>query len=130
MRHLADIVKCLFYCHNLLRKAGDLMWVEFNNNPVGRKVGDCAVRAISKALNIGWEGAYIALTINGLQMGDLPNSDSVCGATLRQHGFGRTNIPDSCPDCFTVSDFAEQNPKGTFVLGTGGHVVAVIDGEW
>ena len=32
-----------------------MAYVEFNNNPVGRRIGDCAVRAISKALNIGWE---------------------------------------------------------------------------
>lgn len=47
------------------------MWIEFLNNPIGRRVGDCAVRAISKALNMGWEAAYIALVMNGLQMGDI-----------------------------------------------------------
>ena len=30
----------------------------FMNNPVGARVGDCAVRAISKALGISWEDAY------------------------------------------------------------------------
>lgn len=106
------------------------MWIEFQNNPVGRKVGDCAVRAISKALNMGWEAAYIALVINGLQMGDMPSSNSVIGATLRQHGFRRKNLPDDCPDCFTVADFAEENPKGVYVAGTGNHVVTIIDSDW
>lgn len=27
------------------------MWKQFNNNPVGRSVGDCAVRAASVALD-------------------------------------------------------------------------------
>lgn len=107
-----------------------MAYVEWNPNPVGRKVGDCAVRAIAKALNMGWEGAFIALTINGLQMGDLPNSDAVWGATLRQNGFRRENISNECPDCFTVADFADENPKGTYVIGTGGHVVTVIDGNY
>lgn len=106
------------------------MWKEFQNNPVGRRVGDCAVRAISKALNMGWEAAYIALVINGLQMGDMPSSDSVWGALLRQHGFKRTNIPDSCPACYYVEDFCRDNPKGTFVIGTGGHVVTAVDGDY
>ena len=47
------------------------MYIEFNNNPVGRKGGDCAVRAVSKALDVKWENAYLQLAINGLQMGDI-----------------------------------------------------------
>ena len=47
-----------------------MAWIEYNNNPVGRKVGDCSVRAVSKALDMGWEAAYIALAMNGLQMCD------------------------------------------------------------
>ena len=106
------------------------MWKEYLNNPVGRKVGDCAVRAISKALDMGWEAAYIALTINGLSMGDMPSSDSVWGATLRQHGFKRENIPNECPQCNSIEEFCEDHPIGTFVVGTGGHVVTVIDGDY
>ena len=106
------------------------MWVEFLNNPVGRKVGDCAVRAVSVALGMGWEAAYIALTINGLQMGDLPNSDSVSGALLRQHGFKRKAVPDTCPVCYTVRDFAEEHPEGIYVLYCGGHVVTCKNGDW
>lgn len=33
------------------------MYIYFNNNPSGRSVGDCAIRAISKALDIDWEDA-------------------------------------------------------------------------
>ena len=105
------------------------MYIEFNNNPIGVRVGDCAVRAISKALNMGWQAAYIALAINGLQMGDMPSSDAVWGATLRQHGFGRRAIPDTCPECYTAEDFCEDHPKGTYVLAFGGHVATVVDGD-
>lgn len=107
-----------------------MAYVQFNNNPVGRSVGDCAVRAVSKALDMGWEAAYIALTINGLQMGDLPNSDAVSGALLRQHGFYRKAIPDTCPMCYTVEDFCEEHRHGTYVLYCGGHVVTCQDGDW
>lgn len=105
------------------------MWIEWNPNPVARSVGDCAVRAIAKALNMGWEAAYIALVINGIQMGDLPNSDSVSGALLRMHGFKRKVIPDTCPACYTIEDFCEDHPHGgTYVLYCGGHVCTVQDG--
>lgn len=104
------------------------MFKEFNPNPVGRKVGDCAVRAISKALGMSWEEAFALLAANAYQMGDMPSSDSVWGATLRQHGFYRSAIPNSCPDCYTAADFARDHPRGTFVLGFGGHVATVKDG--
>ena len=62
------------------------MFKEYNPNPVGRRVGDCAVRAIAKALDTDWESAYLMLTANGFSMGDMPSSDSVWGATLRENG--------------------------------------------
>ena len=105
------------------------MYREYNPNPVGRRVGDCAVRAIAKALNIDWETAYLKNIINGFQMGDVPSSDSVWGATLRQNGFYRKSIPDTCPDCYTAKDFCEDHPQGVYVLGFGGHVATVRDGD-
>lgn len=104
------------------------MWEQFNNNPAGRFVGDCVVRAVSVALGVDWETAYAMIAANGYQMGDMPSSDSVWGSVLRQHGFYRSAIPNVCPDCYTAADFAADNPKGTYVLGFGGHVATVKDG--
>lgn len=105
------------------------MWIHYNPNPTGRSVGDCSVRAVSKALDIDWETAYDMIAANGFGMGDMPSSDSVWGAVLRQHGFYRTSIPNTCPDCYTAEDFCRDNPRGTFVLGFGGHVATVEDGN-
>lgn len=104
-------------------------WIEFNNNPTGRRVGDCAVRAISVALDISWEMAYDLLTDAGYKMGDMPSSNSVWGAVLRQHGFYRSTISNECPMCYTAEDFAIENPTGIFVLVFGGHVATVKDGR-
>lgn len=104
------------------------MWHEYNPNPVGRSVGDCAIRAVSAALDIPWEDAFALVTTNAYAMGDMPSSNSVWGATLRQHGFYRKSIPNSCPDCYTFEDFARDNPHGVFVLGTGTHVATIRDG--
>ena len=38
-----------------------MMWIEYLNNPLGLRVGDCVIRAISKALNATWEEVYIDL---------------------------------------------------------------------
>ena len=105
------------------------MFIDYNPNPVGRRVGDCSVRAISKALGVDWETAYAMIASNGFAMGDMPSSNSVWGAVLRQNGFKKQAIPNSCPDCYTFADFARDNPRGTFVLGTGSHVATVVDGN-
>ena len=104
------------------------MWKYFNPNPCGRNVGDCSVRAIAKALEISWETAFVALCYNAMQMCDMPSSDSVWGSVLRQSGFVRKAIPNTCPDCYTAEDFCAEHPRGVFVLGFGGHVATVIDG--
>lgn len=107
------------------------MFREFNNNPTGRRVGDCAIRAVSLALNKDWENTYLLIALNGLQMGDMPSSNSVWGSVLRQAGFVRENLPNTCPDCYTVRDFCADHPHGgTFVLGTSGHVVTAKNGDW
>ena len=103
------------------------MYIEFANNPCGRRVGDCAVRAISKALDMTWEGAFITLALNGLQMCDMPSSDSVISATLRQRGFVRRPIPES--EGYTAEDFCREFMTGTYVLFFGGHVACVKDGD-
>lgn len=105
------------------------MWIKYNPNPTGRSVGDCAVRAIAKALDVDWETAFDILSENAYQMGDMPSADSVWGATLRQNGFYRTSIPNTCPDCYTADDFCVDHPNGTYVLGFGGHVATIKDGN-
>ena len=104
-------------------------WRKYNPNPVGRSVGDCAVRAVAAALGVDWETAYAMMARNGFLMGDMPSSNGVWGAVLRQNGFIRKTVPNTCPDCYTMAQFAEDHPEGVYVVGTGNHVAAVIDGE-
>lgn len=106
-----------------------MAYIFYNPNPISANVADCAVRAVAKALGISWEEAYIKLTINGLNMGDIIASDNVWGSVLRQNGFYKEVIPNTCPDCYTVDDFCRDNPTGIYVLGFGGHVATVVDGD-
>ena len=103
-------------------------WKRFQNNPAGRNVGDCSVRAVSVALGISWEDAYAEIAKAGFLMADMPSSNSVWGAVLRQHGFYRHAIPNTCPDCYTMEQFAEDHPEGIYVVGTGNHVATIRDG--
>lgn len=106
-----------------------MAYVLYNPNPSGRNVGDCSVRAVSKALDVDWEDAYARISSAGFLMSDMPSSDSVWGSVLRRNGFYREAIPNTCPDCYTADDFCREHPKGTFVLGFGGHVATVKDGD-
>lgn len=112
------------------QEGGPFMGVfqSFNPNPRAEKVGDCAVRAIAKALEIGWYQSYVELVNEGLTQCDMPSANNVWGAVLRRHGFQRAAIPAECPDCYTVGDFIRQHPEGTYVVALKNHVVTVVDG--
>ena len=105
------------------------MYIDFNPNSLGLITDDCAVRAVAKALDVSWDMAYMMLAMNGMKMGFLMNHNAVIASVLRSNGFRRATIPNTCPDCFTIKDFAELNPNGVFVLGTGSHVVTVDGGD-
>jgi hypothetical protein len=104
------------------------MYSHYNPNPKGNRVGDCVVRAVSKALNMSWEDAYIELTIQGYIMGDLLSSNSVWGAFLKGKGFSKDIVSEDCPDCYTLEDFAEEHSEGIYVIGTGSHAVCINNG--
>ena len=106
------------------------MYVYYNPNPVqtDRMVGDCSVRAVAKALDISWEEAFARLSVNAFLMGDIAGSDLVTGSVLRQEGFSREIIPNTCPDCYTVEYFCLDHPEGTYVIKSNEHMATVIDG--
>ena len=81
----------------------------FNPNPKGQRVGDCAVRAVAKALGKDWEDAYIGLCSEGLMYGDMPSANYVWGMYLRKYGLEQKMISSICPLCVSVSQFAEDD---------------------
>lgn len=104
------------------------MWEYYNPNPSGKKVGDCVVRAIAKVLDTTWEDAYTRLAVKAYAMSDMPSSDIVWGSLLRDNGYVRESIPNTCPDCYTAEDFCDDYPDGKYVLSFGGHVATVCNG--
>lgn len=106
------------------------MWRKYNPNPYGRNGSDCVYRAISKATGQTWEDTYWDLAYAGAALGDAPNANHVWAEYLKNKGFKRYIIPDSCPDCYTIAEFCEDNPTGLYVLGTGSHVVTAINGNY
>jgi len=107
-----------------------MAFIQFNPNPSKKLVGDCVIRAISKATDQSWEDTYVSIVLRGLEMHDMPSSNSVWGSYLYNRGFRRNVIPNTCPDCYTVSDFCNEHPRGLYLLATGTHVIAVENGNY
>lgn len=107
-----------------------MAFVLYNANPDRKLVIDCTVRAISKVTKQSWEASYIGLAVKGYELKNMPNANEVWGSYMKDLGFVRRYIPNTCPDCYSVREFCLDHPEGTFLLATGDHVVAVIDGDY
>ena len=107
-----------------------MAFVKINMNPKHDHVGDCVVRAIAMATKKSWTEVYTELALKGLQMYDMPSSNKVWGQYLKDNGFKMHTLPDTCPECYSVEDFSNEYFKGTYVLGTGSHAIAIIDGNY
>lgn len=106
------------------------LFVCVNPNPRGKSVGDCTVRAISIALNQPWKKTYLDICLKGLEMCDMPSANAIWSSYLRDKGFVRHIIPHELGLEYTVSDFAADNPKGTYILALDGHVVCVKNSKY
>lgn len=106
------------------------MYKYLNVNPVGRITDDCLVRAVATIMGISWEKAYMDLCNRGLLIYDMPNKDSVLSLYMKEKGFKREIVPNTCPSCYSVAEFCEDHPHGEYILLSGGHAVAVINGNY
>lgn len=105
-------------------------WIRCNVNPARKEVGDCVIRAIAVALNRPWTDIHDDLCALSGEEYDMPNSDAVWGKYLYMMGFEPFLLPQSCPRCTTVKQFCLYYPKGIYIIGTGSHAVAVVDGNY
>lgn len=105
-------------------------FILYNANPFRNNTIDCVVRAISLAEGKDWDSIYMELTLKGFELKAPFEVNYVWGAYLRARGYSREIIPNTCPDCYTVADFANDHPKGTYILVAHSHIVAVKDGNY
>lgn len=104
------------------------MWIRRNENPAYNRVGDCVIRSISTVLNQSWEETYVSLCVYGFMFCDMPSSNAIWALYLADKGFSRKVI-DAGNTTYTVEDFCKDHPSGSYLLGTGTHAVAAIDGN-
>lgn len=107
-----------------------MAYIYKNPNPAKNLVGDCVIRGIAILTEKPWEYVYMEIAIQGYDMYDMPSSNEVWGAYLKSEGFMKRIIPNNCPDCYTIKDFAKDHSHGKYLVATGSHVVAIIDGDY
>ena len=107
------------------------MWIYANPNPKGKQVPDCVIRAICIALNKPWLEVSDELYYQFARREySVTCDDNIWGQYLYSLGFEPFLMPSSCPKCVTIDEFTKYYPKGTYIIGTGKHAVAVINGNY
>lgn len=106
------------------------MWIRANPNPEKKEVPDCVIRAICIALNKPWLETSDELYSVARKDFSVTSDDNVWGHYLFNLGFEPFVLPSVCPKCTTINEFTKLYPKGIYIIGTGYHAVAVIDGNY
>ena len=107
-----------------------MAFIFYNENPDDLRVGDCVVRAIAKVEGMSWYDTYIDITSQGMEMSDMPDSNRVWMKYLKDIGYKLTLLPNDCPNCYSIKDFCTDYPEGRYLVATGSHIVAVINGNY
>ena len=107
-----------------------MSYVYYNANPARKSHGDCVIRALSKVMDLTWEQVAIDLSMMQVTFHEMQNNDHVWGTFLSLNGFEKGMLPYPCPNCITIKDFCKLYPYGKYVVATGEHVVAVVDGDY
>jgi len=76
---------------------------------------DCIIRAVTTVTNKDWREVYLGLEIE----------ECWCDYLLDRYF---TRYPN--PLCHTIRQFAEDHPKGKYVVSDGDYVVAIINGNY
>ncbi len=101
------------------------MYIHFNGNPCGKNIGDCVIRAISIVTGYDRHKVYAGLCLFGFPCTIWGNSNAVWADYLLYLGFRRYTVYGKQ----TVEDFSEVHQHGRYIIGTGSHAVAVVDGD-
>ena len=102
------------------------MFSFYNANPLGRRVNDCTVRAISRATGRSWDDIYRELSGFAQHLGVMPDNVFYIDAYLSEH-FKKVYYCKHCNQ-ITVGEFVERNPYGTFLITMSGHITCAEDG--
>lgn len=106
------------------------MYKPLNKNPVARRTTDCTIRALAKIFNTDWLTIFDEIAMEARRQYDMMDANNVWINWLYKQGFELYGILNTCPNCYTIRDFCIDHPTGSYIVGTGTHAVAVVNGDW
>lgn len=105
------------------------LWVPYNANPKGKRVGDCAIRACCKATDRTWNQVFDHLAGIAYYQKDVLSANTVWGQYLNENGYERHKLECNENRC-DVIDFCMSHSRGEYALGLDGHVLTAVDGRY
>ena len=100
-----------------------------NDKDLKDKYGDCVIRALTKVTDKTWLEVFDEVVPFAREHQCMPNSPICYEAYLKKNGFvysGISNIKGIKRP--KVESFAQEHPKGKYLLRVAHHVVALVDG--
>lgn len=101
-----------------------------NENPKGRRTGDCVIRAIARATGDSWEDTLMGLTIVGCEIKSEPAYKDCFDAYLQRKGWIKGKQPRK-PDGtkYTVGEWCREKRPKRMIVNVSNHLTCIIDGK-
>lgn len=101
------------------------MYCFYNANPLGRRVNDCTVRAISLATKEDWDKTYRELSEYAQKLATMPDDVIYIDGYLDRRF---QKIYEKSKNNITVEQFVKEHPFGIYLITMRGHITCCIDG--
>ena len=103
------------------------MYKYYNANPLGRKVNDCTVRAISLATGKTWDATYEELSKFAQSQAIMLDEVLYIDQFLERRFEKLCGCKEKVKK-LPVGDFVKEHPIGTYLITMNGHITCCIDG--
>lgn len=108
-----------------------MAFIKYNANPKDRDIGDCVIRALSKATGKSWDEVYDELYIIGKKKKRMMNDSKVYKEFLKNYNFTLSPARrDEEGRMIIVEEFANNVDADTmYIIHTRKHLTVVFNGD-
>jgi len=101
-----------------------------NENPKGRRTGDCVIRAIARASGDSWEDTLTGLFHVGLRVKSELAYRDCYEKYLGERGWLKHKQPRKDDGTkYTVAEWCRKHRNATMVVSVANHLTCIIDGK-
>lgn len=102
-----------------------------------RQTRDCTVRSLATCLLVSYDAAFAMLADAGRKSHHGFDLEACARKTIFRDAYNdpvyfllqKMALQKGEPRRYRLFDFCENNPRGRFIVGTAGHVMAVVNGD-